>query len=174
MIRTFEARSRAVASQGDRFHLAPTDAYADPPNDGESDLANSPNVGADYDYANQNYTDEGLAEGTTAVPMGIYAPGYPALSPAPMMVSPNLVGPGSYQQWASGPGTFFSKPVRGPGFFPRTALRVSSVWLCTRLRSASVPAALAGATKNRNKAILHAGHDPTNAAADKARQMGCR
>jgi hypothetical protein len=92
-----------------------SDTYADPPNDGESDLANSPNVGADYDYANQNYTDEGLAEGTTAVPMGIYAPGYPALSPAPMMVSPNLVGPGSYQQWASGPGTF-QQSVPGPGY----------------------------------------------------------
>jgi hypothetical protein len=94
---------------------ATSDAYADPPNDRESDLANSPDVGADYDYANQNYTDESLTAGTTAVPTGIYAPGYPALSPAPIMVSPNLVGPGSYQQWVSGPGTF-QQPVPGPGY----------------------------------------------------------
>jgi hypothetical protein len=54
--------------------------------------ATSPNVGSDYDYANQNYNNEGSASGTMAVPIGNYAPPDPLLSPAPMIVSPNLVG----------------------------------------------------------------------------------
>ena len=93
---------------------SPTDAYAYSPNDSASDLATSPNVGSDYDYANQNYTNEGWAAETMTVPTGAYASGFPVLSPAPMIVSPNIVGPGSHQQWAGGPGTF-QQPVRGPG-----------------------------------------------------------
>ena len=91
------------------------DAYANAGNDGASDLVDNPEVGSVYDYSNQNYTNEALAEGAVNVPMGVYAPGYPGLSPAPTIVSSSPVGPGSYQQWASGPGTF-QQTVRGPGF----------------------------------------------------------
>ncbi len=88
-----------------------------------SDLANNnPDLGSVYDYANQNITTEASAAGTMNVPVGIYAPRYPVLSPAPIVVPS---GPGSYQQWAGGPGSYqqwaggpgsYQQMVPGPGY----------------------------------------------------------
>jgi hypothetical protein len=78
---------------------------------GDEDLANDPNLGSVYDYANQNITNEASAAGTMNVPM--YAPGY--LMPAPMILSLRPFGPGAYQQWAGGPGAY-QQMAPGPGY----------------------------------------------------------
>jgi hypothetical protein len=89
-------------------------------------LANNPDPGSVYDYANQNITNEASAAGTTNVPIGVYLPGYNAgytrMSPSPTVVSSGpgayqqwATGPGSYQQWASGPGTY-QQMAPGPGY----------------------------------------------------------
>ncbi len=78
---------------------------------GDENLANDPNLGSVYDYANQNITNEASAAGTMNVPM--YAPGY--LMPAPMILSLRPFGPGAYQQWAGGPGAY-QQMAPGPGY----------------------------------------------------------
>jgi hypothetical protein len=78
-------------------------------------VANNPDVGSVYDYANQNITTETSAMGTTSVPLGMGVLGYPALAPAPVVVSAAPFGPGSYPQWVPGPGAY-RNPVPGPGF----------------------------------------------------------
>ena len=83
-------------------------------------VANNPNLGSVYDYANQNITNEASALGTMSVPLGIYAPGYPGLSPSPTIVSSGGVGPGFYQQWATGPGSY-QQAARGPGTYRQFA-----------------------------------------------------
>jgi hypothetical protein len=92
---------------------ASSDPNTDAP-DGTS-VASDPNVGSVYDYANQNITSEASAAGTMNVPVGIYAPGYPVLSPAPRIVSSGPIGAGSYQQWAAGPGAY-QQFAPGPGY----------------------------------------------------------
>jgi hypothetical protein len=82
--------------------------------DGATDVASNPNVGSVYDYANQNITKEASAMGTMSVPLGLYAPGYRVLSPAPVIVSSGAMGPGSYPQWATGPGSY-QQWIHGPG-----------------------------------------------------------
>jgi hypothetical protein len=78
-------------------------------------VANNPDVGSVYDYANQNITNDASAMGTTSVPLGAGVVGYPALAPAPVVVSSVPIGPGSYPQWVPGPGAY-RNPVPGPGF----------------------------------------------------------
>ena len=72
--------------------------------DDSGDVASNPSdVGSVYDYANQNITNEASAMGTTSVPLGVAVPGYPVLSPGPVVVSSApLMGPGSYPQWDRG------------------------------------------------------------------------
>ena len=90
------------------------------PND-SSALANNPDLGSVYDYANQNITNEASVTGTMNVPVGVYVRGYPVLSPAPTIVSSGLPnGPGSYQQWAGGPGSY-QQWARGPGSYQQMA-----------------------------------------------------
>jgi|ERR1700722_7466177 hypothetical protein len=106
-------------SAEDNSSSAVNDAYAAAPApdaDDSSELANNPNVGSVYDYANQNITSEASAAGTMNVPMGGYAPGYAVLSPGPTIVSgQEYRGPGSYQQWAGGPGSY-QQWAPGPGY----------------------------------------------------------
>ncbi len=86
--------------------------------DSSNQVASNPDLGSVYDYANQNITSEASATGTMNVPLGVGVMGYPALAPAPVVVSsgPNpYVGPGAYQQWVSGPGTWQPR-MPGPGF----------------------------------------------------------
>lgn len=98
-----------------------SDESANTSDDGASDSSdvanNNPDLGSVYDYANQNITNEASAAGTMNVPVGIYAPGYPVLSPAPRVVSS---GPGYYQQWAGGPGSY-QQWVGGPGSYQQMA-----------------------------------------------------
>jgi hypothetical protein len=98
-------------------------ASADAANGGASDsndLANNPDPGSVYDYANQNITNEASAAGTMNVPMGVYVPGYPVLSSAPRIVSSGPIGPGSYRQWAGGPGSY-QQWAGGPGSYQQWA-----------------------------------------------------
>jgi hypothetical protein len=97
------------------------DADAAAPNadaDDSGDVASNPSdVGSVYDYANQNITNEASAMGTTSVPLGVAVPGYPVLSPGPVVVSSApLMGPGSYPQWTGGPGAY-QQWVGGPGSY---------------------------------------------------------
>lgn len=108
--------ARLCDRSSDDGSLAP-DASADAPDGGSSALANNPDLGSVYDYANQNVTTEASAAGTMNVPLGVYVPGYPVLSPAPRIVSS---GPGSYQQWAGGPGSY-QQWAGGPGSYQQMA-----------------------------------------------------
>jgi hypothetical protein len=82
---------------------------------GSSAVANNPDLGSVYDYANQNITSEASAAGTMNVPA--YGTGYPVLSPGPAIVSS---GPGGYQQWAAGPGSY-QQWAAGPGSYQQLA-----------------------------------------------------
>jgi hypothetical protein len=99
----------AVASLCDRSTDASIAA------DEDESLANEPDPGSLYDYANQNIINDASSTGTTNLPVGVFAPEYMRLSPAPNVVSPQLIGPGAYQQWASGPGTY-QQFAPDPGF----------------------------------------------------------
>ena|SRR3984885_351457 len=83
--------------------------------DEDDSVANEPDTGSVYDYANQNIIGEASSTGTTNLPAGILVPEYAPLSPGPVVVSAHTEGPGSYQQWASGPGTY-QQFAPGPGF----------------------------------------------------------
>lgn len=107
-------RSSSDGSPSDLNANASTQPPDEAAND-SSNLPSDPNVGSVYDYANQNITSEASAAGTMNVPVGIYAPGYPVLSPAPAIVSSEPMGEGSYQQWAGGPGSY-QQFTPGPGY----------------------------------------------------------
>ena len=83
--------------------------------DEDESLASEPDAGSVFDYANQNIINDASSTGTTNLPVGVFAPAYVPLSPAPNVVSSQLTGPGAYQQWASGPG-FYHQFAPGPGF----------------------------------------------------------
>jgi hypothetical protein len=101
------------------------DANADAANVDANAVASNPDVGSVYDYANQNITNDASAMGTTSVPLGVGVVGYPALAPAPVVVSSVPIGPGSYPQWVPGPGAY-RNPVPGPGFLAPMPFRPRS------------------------------------------------
>jgi len=84
------------------------------PSADDESVANNPDLGSVYDYANQNIVNDASAAGTMNLPVGIYSP--TVLSPAPMIVSSEPTGPGAYQQWAGGPGAY-QQWSSGPGIY---------------------------------------------------------